>query len=86
MLVEGKDIDEVLENIDTDEVIEEMLSSGKTVIDIEYGECKPFTYKGTDDCEWIIYGNVTLTDKDLGISWFEVAYYLYEELNNKDNK
>jgi len=84
--IEARDSEEVIDNIDIDEAVNEMLSLGKTVITVEYGECKPFTYKGSDDCEWIIYGYTTLTDKDLCIDWFEVACYLFEELQQQKGK
>jgi len=82
--VEARDYDEMIENIDIDEAIEEAADKGTPNIDVEYGKCKPYTYKGSDDCEWITYGEVTIniTD-DLDIDVCELLSYI-KELKCKD--
>jgi len=80
MEIEANDPDDVFDNIDIDEAIQEMLSSGSTTINIKYGKCVPYVYKGTDDCEWFDLGEIEVTDKDLDIDWFEIACILNTEV------
>jgi len=84
--VEARDPEEAFNNIDLEEAIEEMLSTGSTTISVEFGECVPYIYKGVEDCEWFDLGEIEVTDKDLGIDWFEVTCMLREEMINNKRK
>jgi len=84
--VEARDPEEAFNNIDIDEAIEEMLNTGSTTINIKFGECKPYVYKGSDDCEWFDLGEIEVTDTDLNIDWFEIASDLKLELDEVRNK
>jgi len=83
--VEARDPEEAFDNIDIDEAIEEMLSTGSTTIDVNFGECRSYVYKGNDDCEWFDLGEMEVTDKDLNIDWFEIACELNTELEDCKN-
>jgi len=71
--VEARDPEEAFDNIDIEDAIEEMLDNGSTTIDVKFGECRPYVYKESDDCEWFDLGEIEVTDKDLNIDWFEIA-------------
>jgi len=67
--VAASDFDEAIDELmeDSDDVIECLATSKYRTIDLSWGECRPFVYKGSDDCEWIQLGstNVDISDFDI---------------------
>lgn len=84
--VAASDFDEAINELmeDPDEVIESFAMSRYRTIDLSWGECRPFTYKGSDDCEWIQLGSANVDINDFDIDKQMLLKYIYKAKVNQE--
>ena len=78
--VAASDFDEAINELmeDPDEVIESFAISKYRTINLSWGECKPFTCRGSDDCEWIQLGGTNVDINDFDIDAQMLLKYIYK--------
>jgi len=83
--VAASDFDEAINELmeDPDEVIESFATSKYRTINLSWGECRPFTCRGSDDCEWIQLGATNVDLNDFDIDKQMLLKYIYKANQEK---